>query len=237
MKYGTMNSAIMNPGTTSQSRAAMKIVRIRSLPREALRWDDRRLAIACWGYWLAIGKRLYNRTTAPDELADRLRRTVIALDTHTSNPGVIAIARALRLTGEGRLRDAAPLWRQMIEEQTFVDDLKRMAEEIMTLRRAKAEIRNGAPRADQGQRTAHFMHAAGLRAHSSLSRQGKPATKSTFLSEMIAVLGSDRKAFEQGQEVDWPWVSAEGKSQACPRAVLFEFVESQFNLPARLARS
>jgi hypothetical protein len=232
MKYGRMSYPIM-----TQSRTSPKVVKIRSLPSDALRWNDRRLSITCWGYWLAIGKRLYDRTTAADELADRLRRTAVAVDSHTSNPGVIAIARALRLTGEGKLRDAAPLWRQMIEERTFVDDFKRMAEEVMTLRRRKAEARTpGAPRADQSLRTAHFMHEAGQRAHSSLSRQGKPTTKSTFLSEMVAVLGSERKAFEQGEDIDWPWVSAEGKSRPCPRAALFEFVETQFNLPARLAR-
>jgi hypothetical protein len=225
----------MSYPTMSLPRRSMKVVRIRSLPADAARWDDRRLAIACWAYWLAIGKRLYERTTAPEELTDRLRRTVIAIDSNTSNPGVIAIARALRLTGAGKLREAAPLWRQMVEERTFVDSLKLMAEEIITLRRRKAESR-GASRADQGQRTAHFMHEAALRAHSSLSRQGKPANKSTFLSEMIAVLGSERRAFEEGVSVEWPWVSAEGKSQPCPRAALFEFVETQFNLPARLVR-
>jgi hypothetical protein len=213
-----------------EPRTAGKVVKIRSLPSEALDWDDYRLSVTAWAYWLGLGKRLQD-PKAPQpatEFNESVRQAIVAIDARTDDPGLISIARALRLTSEERFYEAAVLWRQIVEDGMFVEYLKRMAKEVVGQRRKVAEEKSKSAPTDKASRSSHFLQEVAASVRRGLSKHGKPLTKTTFMSEMIAALGTRRKAFEKGEKVNWPWVSADGHSQPCPRNALFELVDGVF---------
>ncbi|HTV50755.1 MAG TPA: hypothetical protein VME21_06180 [Steroidobacteraceae bacterium] len=186
--------------------------------------------MTAWAYWLSLSSRLQDRTAplAAAEFNESVRQAVTAIDARGDDPGVIAIARAVRLTAEESHWQAAVLWRQIIEDGTFADSLKRLAKAVVEQRRRAAEQRSRVKQTDKVSRSSSYLQETATSVRRSLSKSGKPLSKTHFMSEMIAALGSQRKAFEKGETVNWPWVNAEGRSQPCPRSALFDFVEGLF---------